>query len=259
MMSHLEGSLKMKQIRNRNIVAARAVMKRRAGCAVYLVMAAFATAGASATAAAASLSPDSESDTAERNQEIIVHDVGPALQAAHKAARINYAVPCNPNSRNPLPFPKLKTEPRPENKNGLEAVRDIFRNDKRVAVSEQPRGIIQISVGSIPTEVLQTKVRSLTFKADEQFTPALAVAALKNANEVEAVIRRVGLQEALSVDSIAVEHPRRGRPHLPAVMRNVTVDQALNAIAKTFGVVIVFAQCTSRNGPALFDIYVIFL
>ena len=55
----------------------------------------------------------------------------------------------------------------------------------------------------------------------------------------------------------AVVEPMKGLPHLPASIRNVTMEQALDKIAKTWageGVVIygVCTEPTQQNGDTLF-------
>ena len=81
--------------------------------------------------------------------------------------------------------------------------------------------------------------------------------AITNAKEVKAGAGKLGLEEPLTVYSISIQAPMKGLPHLPAFMRDLTMDQALDAISTTFGVLIVFGECTSRAGVHFFGLDVI--
>jgi hypothetical protein len=44
--------------------------------------------------------------------------------------------------------------------------------------------------------------------------------------------------------SIGIGQPAEGRPHLPGVITNVTMDQALDLVAKTFRGIVLYEFCT---------------
>jgi hypothetical protein len=45
-----------------------------------------------------------------------------------------------------------------------------------------------------------------------------------------------------------------GAPHLPPLMTNVTVDDALDSVAQTFKGIVLYGACTQPDGKELFDI-----
>src|SRR3984957_5876809 len=47
--------------------------------------------------------------------------------------------------------------------------------------------------------------------------------------------------------SIGIAQPADGLPHLPGVITNVTVDQALDLVAKTFRGIVLYEFCTPPN------------
>jgi hypothetical protein len=40
-------------------------------------------------------------------------------------------------------------------------------------------------------------------------------------------------------------------PHLPASMKDLTMDRALDAVAKTFGGIVIYETCEERSGKRL--------
>jgi hypothetical protein len=208
--------------------------------------------------AAASPAHDSGSRPHERYEETVLGYLRPALHAAKKAGRLYYVVPCkDPDREFPVPFPEVMAHSPLNDRVGLEAVRDIFRDDKRVTVSEESNGIIRIRVGELPAAILQTKISLLRLKSYEQYDATLAVLALTGAKAVRVAMRKLSLEEAASASSIPLNLPAKPAPHLPSVIKNVTLDQALDAIAQTFGVIVVFGECTRPAGSSFIRIHTV--
>jgi len=110
-------------------------------------------------------------------------------------------------------------------------------------VTEGRTGIIRIRIGKAPDAFLQTKISLLTLKPMEQYNPTLAVSAIESTGEVEAAMRRLGVRPVQAIGTQLIAEPAKGLPHLPSSMKNVTVDQALDSIAKTFKDVVVYGAC----------------
>jgi hypothetical protein len=77
----------------------------------------------------------------------------------------------------------------------------------------------------------------------EQFNPEEAIIAVENTKEVEAGVRKLGFHVAEALVDHLVESPKAGRPHLPTLMRDVSVDEVLVSIAETFQGVVLFGVC----------------
>jgi hypothetical protein len=204
--------------------------------------------------AAASPSAESIWQTEERNKQTVIKDLHLALKSAKKAGRLYYFTGCKDDGGPRLAFPWISVYPFPKNKKGLDAVRHLFKGNKAVTVTKFEDNIIRVNIGKAPNAILQTKIALLTLNEGERYTPDLAVTAIQNTKEVKGAEARLALQEPVRVSSIAIQHPVRGVPHLPASMKNVTMDQALDAVAKTFGVIIVFAECAFRTGNHLYSV-----
>jgi hypothetical protein len=48
-------------------------------------------------------------------------------------------------------------------------------------------------------------------------------------------------------EDILLSGPLPGLPHLPRTIKNVTLDRALDAVAKTFSGIVVFGYCTNTR------------
>ena len=73
------------------------------------------------------------------------------------------------------------------------AVREIFKNDKRVMVSEDRSGMIRITIGQPASALLQTRIHLVTLKLHEQYNAILAIFAIENTTEVEVAERKLGV------------------------------------------------------------------
>jgi hypothetical protein len=191
-------------------------------------------------------------DQEQRNKDAVLKYLRPALKEMGGSARLYLFTPCAGGQR-PLRFPRIIVQPPSKGAKGLEAIRQIFQNDKRVAVNQGQNGMIRISVGRTPTEVFRTRIRSLRLKPDNQYTGLMAMSAILSASEVEATMRKLRLEHPVVVVSIHILEPMEGLPHLPPVIRNLTLDEALDLLATTFGGLVISEQCVSSDGTGYFD------
>lgn len=190
--------------------------------------------------------------TDEQYEQTLLGHLRSTFLAAKKPGRLYYVVPCNDPEDDFPPFPEVKAQAPLNNHSGLDAVRDIFRDDKRVTVSEESDGPIRVRVGQMPDAILRTKIPVLRLSPLQQYDTTSAIFALTDAKAVQAAMHKLGLREVASVFSIARNLPAKTAPHLPAVIKNVTLDQALDLVAKTFGVVVIFGECTDQAGSPRF-------
>jgi len=136
---------------------------------------------------------------------------------------------------------------------GLVAVREIFKNDKHVMVSEDRSGMIRVTIGQPVSALLQTRIHSLTLKLHEQYNAMLAIFAILNSKNVETAMDQLGFDQPNIVFGGGIALPEKGGrlPHLPASMKDLTMDQALDAVARTFGGVVIYETCAERSGTRL--------
>jgi hypothetical protein len=150
----------------------------------------------------------------------------------------------------------VKVQPPSKGKTGAAAVREIFRNDKNVIVTEEPIGIIRIRIGKVPAAILHTKLSLLTLDEIGQYNPKEAIIAINNTKEMQTAMRSLGVIPIWSASS-ARALPAKELPHLPATMRNVTVEQVLDLIAKAWDGPVIYGVCagpTDSSGVKRFFI-----
>jgi hypothetical protein len=210
-----------------------------------IVMAACSTVAASS---APNLIPQYEGDQNERS---VLALLGPLLRSSGKAARIYYGTDCQPDSNYPIPFPRLAVRPPRAGIETLSAFQEIFRNSKKIMVTEKKVGVIRISIGHIPHSILRTKISILSLKPTEQYDAQSAIRAIESTIEFREALRKSGLQGVSRVSNQLVQSPADGLPRLPSSMTNVTVDDALDEVATTFKIVVVFGYCSS---PPTFEL-----
>lgn len=188
-------------------------------------------------------------DVSERNELAVLEALRPIIRASNKTIRVYYrAAACPTNGDDdPVPFPSVKLRPAKANA-GVAAVREIFGDDRNVAVKEEPPGTIRVWIGKVTTTVLQTKLTSVDLSPWERYNQSMAIAAIRDTKELQGGARALRLM-AVADSGGLVARPAKGLPHLPAVIRDVTVDQALDLVASTFRNVVVFGMCSNSTGP----------
>jgi hypothetical protein len=188
----------------------------------------------------------------QRNQESVLKYLRPALMVHGGAGRIYYSTVCA-SEDGPLPFPEVNAGPPSKRTTGVTAVREIFKNDKRVRVSQDRSGMIRVAIGQPASALLQTRIGSVKFRVEEQYNGELAIWAIFNSKEVEAAMRQLGLDQPVIVFGGSINVPEKGvpLPHLPASIKNVMMDEALDVIARTFGGIVIYETCGERGGKRL--------
>jgi len=186
------------------------------------------------------------------NENAVLEYLRPALRSVGGSCRLYYSAPCYAEDGDPLPFPALSVQPPAKRKNGVSVVREIFKNDHKVDVATDRSGIITIRIGAPPSELLRTRIPLLTLKPQERYNAIKAIVALTKTKEVEAAERKLGLKEPLVIMGLLEVEPKKGLPHLPSSLRDVTVDQALDVVAKTFKGIVLYGACADPSGERLY-------
>ena len=190
-------------------------------------------------------------DEGHRNEEAVLRYLRPVLQSSRMAARIFYRADCQADDDYPIPFPKLRLRPPGTRTDGVSAIRDIFRNNKGIWVTNSEPGVVHVRIGNIPETLFRTKISKLVLSPVEQYDVQSAFRAIQNTIEFQQALRILRVRGVSRPYNLPVQSPVEGLPHLPSALTNITVDQALDAVAKTFGVVVVFGFCDS---PPTYDL-----
>jgi hypothetical protein len=188
----------------------------------------------------------------DENRERVVESLRPVLKPLGGAGRIYFSSACS-GGKFPFPiFPKISVMPT-QQREALAAVRDIFLKDESVRVVRDRSGMIRITIGRPPTALLQTNLKSLRFNTDEQYNGWRAVGAILNAKEVQSAMQKLGFEKGvkMAIGPIAVPEPGRSLPHLTASIMNMTMDQALDLVAETFGGIVIYETCEEPGAKRL--------
>lgn len=190
-----------------------------------------------------------------RRMEVAIKYLQLAQVPVGKAVRVYFNGTCD--ARDHVLFPKINIQPPVNGETGLGAIRHIFRNDRKVTVTEDRSGMIRIRIGDISAAILNTRLSLLRLSQDARYNPNGpdgAIDAVLGAASVKTAMDRFRVRQMSSFFIIIWQQPMSSLPHLPSSMKNVTVDQALDSIARTFRGNVMYGECTKPDGSGLIDI-----
>lgn len=168
----------------------------------------------------------------------------PLLSSSGKSGRIYYHAVCPPSDHYPLELPKLDVRRPSSSGADLAAIRSIFRRDQDITVTEDQSGLVRIRIGDVPDTILHTRISMLSFDAISQYNLLRAIDTIEGAPEVQSMMSATKLTVPVRLEQFLVIPPTEGYPHLPAQISNVTMDQELDVVAKTWGGIIFYGSCS---------------
>ena len=111
--------------------------------------------------------------------------------------------------------------------------------------------IPRISMGNVNHRLLTTRIHKLSLDPDQQYNSRDAIWAIEEAKEVQARMRELGLSRPPVVFSGPMAVPAPELPHLPELITDATMDEALDRVAQTFGGLVTYGECVSSKGEHL--------
>jgi hypothetical protein len=179
-------------------------------------------------------------------QHAFLNALRPALYAAGRQARVDYQASCEPVTGKVL-FPSTAVHPLPPHRPlDLAAFREMFVTDKNVVVSEAAPGIVSVRIGHMSDALLHTRIPELIFYARmDRYSPQGVFYELKMNGTVRASMKQIGVRPANYVSEFLTGERVEGFPHLPSEMRDATVEQVLDRVARTFNGVVLYGTCTN--------------
>jgi hypothetical protein len=188
----------------------------------------------------------------DRNQERFLQHIKPLLKATGKAGRLYYHAECWTKEGGDILFPQLNLDAPSQSKTSIAALREALKRENEAVVTEGGRGIIRISIRDGGDELLKTKIHLLKLNSYERYNDHEAIVAICQAREVQDKMRALGIEQAPAIFSGRLLLPEPELPHLPASMKAVTMDEALDRVAQTFHGLVIYGECTNAGGRRLF-------
>jgi len=176
-----------------------------------------------------------------------------ALKPEGKSVRLDYRGACEASNSDVISFPTIKLSSPREEGSSLSKVTEMLRDNRGISVNEDAGGIIRIKVPGVSGAILQTKIAQITLDRDEQYDPNAAIWAILNTKEIQSAANQTHTRLALSVGGLE-NIPSKGMPHLENSWKDVTVDQALDRVLRTFPGLVEYKECTRPNGDSLFNV-----
>jgi hypothetical protein len=191
------------------------------------------------------------------SEESIIEYLKSTLASIGYKARIYFHGTCDVGGDQGVRFPSIYFTSPLGDKKGVPAVREMFGKDKNVTVTADTSGVIRINIGSVFKPILNARLPSLRLTQSAQYNPngpGGAIDAIESSAAVQAAMEKFGVHQE-SVFYIGLEEPALVElPHLPSEMKDMTVDQALDSIAKTFPGVVVYGECEQPDKDHTVDI-----
>jgi hypothetical protein len=171
----------------------------------------------------------------------VLRYVWPAVQSAKASGRIYFSTACTRPDQYRVPFPKTDVQLPPKDALPLAALHAAFQGDKDVAIAED-HGVIRVRIGNPPETVLSTKISQLNLTPEAQYNPEDAMGDILQAKEVTVAEKNLRIVFPLGMSDHIVAPPLEENPHLPKSIRGISVDQAFDMVAKTFGVIVIYGS-----------------
>ena len=191
-------------------------------------------------------------ELAQRYADAVVDPVLAIARSTKEPIRIYYSAACNANCNSfyeaPVPFPKVSVQRPAHGHDAFAMLREMFRTDSQVSVAKGRDGIIRISIGQVPTTLLDTMVSMPKLSDQERYNPLQMFTTVRDTAEMTRAMR---VLRFTMVDNAAGDRavPQPGLPHLPSAAAHVTVNRLLDTIAVTWkgqGLVI-YGVCNTPN------------
>jgi hypothetical protein len=191
------------------------------------------------------------------DERYIIERLQSAVSSTQYAVRIYFHGACGAGDTINLQFPKVDVLPPETNQKGVQAIREMFRNDENVTISVDPSNVVRIIIGNVSRSLLDTKLSSVKLTTAAQFNPGGPGGA------IDLLIASKSIQEAMRKHQfhqepsfyIGLEQPPSRKGHrLPVTISDLSLDQALDTIAKTFPGVVMYGECDDTTKGHTIDI-----
>jgi hypothetical protein len=172
------------------------------------------------------------------------------LEKTPFSGSLEYSGDCDDKSQELPVLPAIRVPPGDRDSSALVILREIFADDHKMQVTQETGGTSRMVESGVPQGLLDVTIRKLCF--NDIYDPISAEAMIISAPEVQAFMKAHGIERGSDRFRRAVpgfrQGPEPGLPHISGDLDNVTVEQALDHLLKTFPGLWVYQNCLSETG-----------
>jgi hypothetical protein len=163
---------------------------------------------------------------------------------------LEYSGDCDDKSQELPILPTVRVPLKDRESSALVMLREMFADNHKMQVTQETGGMIRMVESDVPKELLDVTIRKLSFSGI--YDPKSAEAMIISASEVQDFMKAHGIERGSDRFRFAVrglrQGPEPGLPHISEDLDNVTVEQALDHLLKTFPGLWVYQNCLSETG-----------
>jgi hypothetical protein len=175
------------------------------------------------------------------------------LSKAHVSGSLVYSGACKPHSSQNASVPYVHA-PR-EIGSPVEILQDMFAENPKMRVTQNPDGIVRMAEMGVPTDILEVRIRHIVFE-DQNIDSSLGRLSFRGPNMVMMTIlgspEVKAFEEAHNIELTGFRTPGNavdsGLPLVSGELNDVTVSQAFDYILKTFPGFWVYENCSFEDG-----------
>jgi hypothetical protein len=205
----------------------------------------------------AAIGQRSQQFTAESLGRVIAvaHNISDVFAKAQVSGAVEYNGKCGPGFFVP-DLPPIHEPQKPYSQNPVETLSSMFSVDRGMMVSQGRNRIIRVVEAGVQTDILQVRIRHLSFNRTANPNEALGVAL--NAPEVQSFLQthRIGQPASrygpygpgLLPTQGPSTSPWTGLPTISGELNNVTLADALDNVVKAFPGFWLYQDCENFEG-----------
>jgi hypothetical protein len=184
------------------------------------------------------------------SENALVGALKPIAGLAGLSLRLYVRGNCEKNEPERISFPNLDVQSS-KGKTGLEAIREILRSNQGVYISQDDGGLVRIYIRQPDRTVLDTKLDPLHLDHTARYNPdgpGGSIASIEDDAAVQSAMRSLKARQVPAFFIGLRIPPDRALKHLPPILKDMTVDKALDLVARTFPGVVVYNECPVDDG-----------
>lgn len=189
----------------------------------------------------------------KENAEALIDSLRVIVGDSHEGIEIQLHGSCVIPDSEAITVPPILWKDMDDKGDRAGAIRTALRENKQLSVARISPHVIVVRDATVPQDLLETKIDSLSLTKLEQYSPEAAIAATINSKAIQLALGRLDMRLAVSMTGL--QHvSASGEPHLARHIKNVTLSGVLSSVLEKFGGFVVYEDCSDSQGKRRFDI-----